>query len=174
MRFVHSLFPIAVIASLLSPLPEYPRAFACSYSATFRDFEQATNEEPPTELAAPEPVEFRLLGITRGQGPRPSGCGGTMANSCDDGGAVHLELSRALGEDEGLILETRGSLPTHMMIPTEPATVEDDENVFLRWADEATDDQEAISFEIRVSAIDRWGTTSAPSAWLAIAHPGSD
>ena len=142
-------------------------AHACSIAAppTLQIDPRIEDEVPPA------PPVVLGVEIRRGRGPR-----GGMVTSCDDIGAIEIEVARPEGdpddpEEVGYRLKLlAGKLPEGLALPGEDALL----GAFLRlhWLDGATDHQEAFSFTLALVPVDRAGNEGKP-ARVTIEDEGS-
>lgn len=65
-----------------------------------------------------------------------------------------------------------GALPSGLTLPTTAVRPSIADTLFLPWNDGAVDEQEAISFTLRITAVDRAGNVGPPTT-ITIVHPGS-
>jgi len=133
--------------------------------------EQAVDTQLP---AAPK---VSNVDVKRGVGPRSSGCGGMTATSCDDIGTIHLMVSsiddRTAAPDIGYRLSiASGSPPSGLDLPTTDVRANSSDGLVLHWIDGATDDQESVDFELRISSVDRAGNVSATDTVVRVQSKG--
>jgi MYXO-CTERM domain-containing protein len=146
-------------------------AAACSFSVPQRH--TVVDEPPPSDVAAPEKPTLSVEAITRGQGPKWAGPGSRSASSCDDIGKLTVEISPNRREVGYQFEVVDGSTPQGFSFPDVPTRTEEDGTWFDVWIDGAEDNQESFRFEVRVTAIDKWGRESEPSEHVVVSHPGT-
>lgn len=146
-------------------------AAACSFSVPQRH--TVVDEPPPSDVAAPEKPTLSVEAITRGQGPKWAGPGSRSASSCDDIGKLTFEISPNRREVGYQFEVVDGSPPQGFSFPDVPTRTEEDGTWFDVWIDGAEDNQESFRFEVRVTAIDKWGRESEPSEPVVVSHPGT-
>ena len=98
-------------------------------------------------------------------------------DSCDDLGWVVIRIvdtedDRTPDGEIGYLADINGVAPEGLD-PSHPVRVDDAAAQFvLSWTDGATDEQEAVSFEISLSAVDLAGNMSEPSTPVVVSDPG--
>lgn len=155
------------------------RAQACSFEVS-RKLELDPAEQA-VDRTAPGDVVPGAVSIKRGVGPRSEGCDGQMATSCDDLGQLVIGLTaptddRTPGTKLGYRVRlVGGALPPGLTLPTEPVTaVERSGGLVFVWIDGATDEQEEISFDITVTAVDLAGNESGKAVGVHVGDPGAE
>ncbi|MEQ1505436.1 MAG: hypothetical protein ABMB14_24605 [Myxococcota bacterium] len=140
-------------------------AFACSIAPP----DPFAIVADPADSAPPAAPVVAWLDIRRGHGP-DGPCGGPQAvTSCDDIGVVSIGFDDP-GEPVGYAANlVAGALPAGVGLPSIDAPVT---RLDWTWIDDATDDQEAVSFAVDLVAVDAAGNASAPTR-LTIDDPGS-
>lgn len=158
-----ALLPLAALGlGLVAPRP----AAACSFAAP------AAHEVDPAadDTVAPgAPTESAVDQLVRGRGPDCDAAGICSSTSCDDIGT--LVLSWASGGDDQTpdaalgvrVTVVEGTAPAGLW-PLDDAVVPDTPGgLVLHWIDGASDDQEALSFVLELTALDAAGNESAPA-----------
>jgi len=152
------------------------RAIAC-LAAPEEHFLDPTEQEQDVE--APGTPVISGVSVKRGVGPQSRGCGGEeSASSLDDLGIVSISIGETLDdrtppESMGYDLSlASGVLPEGMTLS--PFAIRTMDGVLqLSWIDGAEDDQEPISFELYIVAIDLGGN-QGPATTVTVQEEGSE
>ena len=112
------------------------------------------------------------VSVKRGTGPRGNGCHAT-ASSCDDIGVITLHVAatddRTPPGDMGFAVSVAsGDAPADLSPLGQSVAVGADGTLTLIWLDGATNDQEEISWELTVRAVDKAGNISAGAATVSV------
>lgn len=131
---------------------------------------QATDATPPSAPVA------TVQSVKRGKGPEYAGCS-QSASSCDDLGTILLQVSATDDQTDTASLGYRielvsGSLPSGLTLPATAVRPALSGGLLLVWLDGASDDQEALTFELSVRAVDLAGNEGPPTS-VAVHDPGS-
>lgn len=130
------------------------------------------DEESQVDTTPPGVPGVQLTSITRGTGPESSGCGEMASSSCDDIGALLLEITapeddRTPADSMGYFFEFEGTLPDGFM-PLDTALRPGLDGFVFTWIDGARDNQESIDMTITASAVDLAGNTGEASEPLEV------
>jgi hypothetical protein len=160
---------IGIFGALLAIAPV---ARPCVLAApTEHQIDPASADRVPPTL-----VRAEVRAVARGLPPRGGGCGSTTS-SCDDLGWVRVVVEATddttIASEIGFLFELEsGTLPAGMSLPSTPVR-RTGEEIHLVFADGAVEEQEPISFVLRITAVDRAGNKSASSS-VAVNHDGRE
>lgn len=133
--------------------------------------------EEPLDSTAPQTPEFVVDHIQRGVGPNGGDCDELSGSSCDDLGWISIRITgtgdgRTPDWEIGYEVEIVGDAPEGLA-PSYPVRVNgEDPRFMLTWIDEAIDDQESLSFQVSLRAIDLAGNMSESSEPVEVIDPG--
>lgn len=130
-----------------------------------------------SDNSAPGTPTASVTSIRRGKGAKTnvSSCS-QSGSSCDDVGAVALQLvaqdDQTPTDQVGYQIEQAdGELPSGMTLPTQAVRARAG-TIYLFWPDGAHDDQESISFTLKVRAVDLAGNIG-PATTIEVHDSGS-
>jgi hypothetical protein len=148
-------------------------ASACSFAANPAHTLDANAQA--TDTAAPAAPTLTVVRVVRGKGPERESLCSSSASSCDDLGQIELQM--AATDDQtpatsmGFHIELAGgALPSGLTLPDFSVR---GSRLLLVWIDGASDDQEAFSFVLAISAVDLAGNMG-PATTIQVSDPGSD
>lgn len=161
MRTHHCVTPLAIICLVALSAWAAPDAAACSFVGPSA-FETDSAATPSGTLSAPT---VKVLGINRGD---------DEGTSCSDLGTVDLKVE-PLAADVGYRFKVvGGQAPANILSGLESGAWQPPEpsGVFtFTWGDGAEEEQEAFSFDLEITPVDRSGATG-PATVVTIAHGG--
>jgi MYXO-CTERM domain-containing protein len=155
------------------------RAHACSVPGP-----QALAIDGTHVGAAPGAVGEVTYTVTRGKGPKGSGCGSVSESSCDDIGGVALHFKASVDPDSDRravgyrVRLVSGVVPTGVPIIAEPMLPFFDDaaateaTIYFHWSDGETDDQERIDFSITLTPVDANGNEGPTSPVVRVVNDG--
>jgi len=153
----------AAIGALLAPLAARAACYTQEPVPHVIDAALRETDHVPPNLP---PVGFNYLG--RGhRSPGAEGCGGGDPG-CDATGVVHVELAATddVSPQDKIgyrFTVASGTPPAGLVFPENPVDFPLGETAFnFPWNDGATDVQDAVSFTLRIVAVDQAGNESAP------------
>ena len=154
---------------------EAGNAQACSIAENTAHVVDANVEDD----TAPEPPTDVSVSINRGF-DSGDGCGSNVVSSCDDIGAVQLQLNEPATDDQatpakiGYLVEVvDGTPPRGLSIPADAVRAFNGTQLWFSWVDDSTDGQEVIAFSVTLTPVDEAGNMGPSSDPIRIYDPGS-
>jgi hypothetical protein len=148
-------------------------ASACSFAANPAHTLDANAQA--TDTTAPAAPTLTVVRIVRGKGPQSESLCSSSASSCDDLGQIELQMAATDDQTPATSMGFRielsgGALPSGLTLPDYSVR---GSRLLLVWIDGASDDQEAFSFVLAISAVDLAGNVG-PATTIQVSDPGSD
>lgn len=156
MKHVFTAFIVAIITGLSSV------GFACSSESNLE-----FKTDPTLPAITFQDFDVEVTGIMRGNNEE-------RYDDCYVGGAVGLKIVPVDPEVGYIITLAKGPAPKSLGLFTSPRLpTEYGDGFFVMWRDEESNDQPAVNFTLRVTAIGPNGE-EGPSQDVMVSDPGSD
>lgn len=128
-----------------------------------------------TDTTTPTVPTLKVVRVVRGKGPQSESLCGGSASSCDELGQIELQMAATDDQTPAASMGFRielasGALPSGLTLPDYSVR---GSRLLLVWMDVASDDQEAFSFVLAISAVDLAGNVG-PATTIQVSNPGSD
>lgn len=148
-------------------------ASACSFAAN--PAHTLDGNAQATDATAPAAPTLTVVRVVRGKGPQSESLCSSSVSSCDDLGQIELQMAATDDQTPATSMGFRielagGALPSGLTLPDYSVR---GSRLLLVWIDGASDDQEAFSFVLAISAVDLAGNVG-PATTIDIRDPGSD
>ncbi len=150
-----------------------------SSACTIPGPEPHTTSPNPSDTTPPAQVTDVGVSIQRGRGPERSGCS-ESATSCDGIGMLRIHIATPPQDDHtpstriGYLLRlAAGSLPKGVSLPTQAIRSSAGDELAISWSDDATDEQEALDFELTLTPVDEAGNEGPVSGPIVVRHGGT-